>query len=257
MTNERVVFQKVDLQYDLHTSKITNFKELIINILLRRTYQAADISTVHAISQLDLIFYEGERIGIIGLNGSGKSSLLKLISGIIKPSNGKIIVQGEVQPLIEIGAGFDPEFTGRENIYLNSYMLGFSKKQVKEKEKEIVEFSELNEFVDVPIKYYSSGMIVRLAFSIATSIRPEILLVDEMLSAGDAAFINKAKDRMEQLMSHAKLVVIVSHDLSLIERSCTRVLIMDKGKVYFDGPAKETLSHYKWLIDQKSKKADL
>src|SRR5690606_25896659 len=127
-----------------------------------------------------------------------KSSLLKLISGIIRPNNGSVNVKGDVQPLIEIGAGFDPEFTGRENIYLNSYMLGFSKKQVREKEKEIVDFSDLNEFIDVPIKYYSSGMIVRLAFSIATSIRPDILLVDEMLSAGDAAFINKAKDRMQQ-----------------------------------------------------------
>ncbi len=157
---------------------------------------------------------------------------------------GDIEVEGSIQPLIEIAAGFNPEFSGRENIYLNGYMLGFSRDQIKNKEKEIIDFAGLHEFMDVPIKYYSSGMSVRLAFAIATSIDPEILLFDEMLSAGDAAFQQKAEERINHLLDRAKLMIIVSHDLNVIRRMANRVLFLKNGKVQFDGQPEEAIAHY-------------
>jgi ABC-type polysaccharide/polyol phosphate transport system ATPase subunit len=153
-------------------------------------------------------------------------------------------VRGSIQPLIEVGAGFDPEFTGRENIYLNGYMLGFTKKQIQAREEEIINFAELGHFIDVPIKYYSSGMSVRLAFTIATMIEPEILVFDEMLSAGDAAFMVKAKKRMNELINKAKMLVVVSHDLSLIESICNRCIYVKRGEIISSGPPKKIIDQY-------------
>jgi ABC-type polysaccharide/polyol phosphate transport system ATPase subunit len=234
----------VTLEYDLHYDRTNSLKELVINAFHRRKYVDEKVRKLKALNNVSLEIKEGERVGIIGLNGSGKSTLLKVISGILKPTQGSVTVNGSIQPLIEIGAGFNPEFSGRENIYLNGYMLGFMKKEIKAAEKEIVDFTDLGHFIDVPIKYYSSGMSVRLAFTIATMIRPEILVFDEMLSAGDAQFIEKAKKRMDELVSSAKMLVLVSHDLGLVKSLASRVIVMKSGQMVFEGRPDEAIQYY-------------
>ncbi|MEK6772730.1 MAG: ABC transporter ATP-binding protein [Bdellovibrionota bacterium] len=247
-TDGLIQLKDVCLDYESHHDRTNNLKEFIVNLITRRSYVKEKLTKIRAIDHMNFTVQEDDRIGIIGLNGSGKSTLLKVISGILVPSAGQIKVDGSIQPLIEVGAGFDAEFTGRENIYLNGYMLGFTKKQLKEKEKEIIDFTELGEFIDTPVKYYSSGMTVRLAFTIATSISPDILIIDEMLAAGDAAFISKAEKRIDHLINQARALVIVSHDLGFIERMCTRTYVMEKGKFIFGGKTEEALQFYKNMI---------
>lgn len=250
MTTNHQAFIKLEdvtLTYDLSHDKTNNLKEFVINFFRKRPYINTNNKTINAIDGLDLEVKEGERVGIIGLNGSGKSTTLKVISGILKPTKGKVSVSGSVQPLIEIGAGFDPESTGRENIYLNGYMLGFSKSEIRNKEKEIIEFADLGSYIDVPIKYYSSGMSVRLAFTIATSIKPEVLIFDEMLSAGDAKFIGKAQSRIDSLINESKIMIVVSHNLNFIQKTCNRAILLNKGKKIFDGSVEKTLEKYKEL----------
>ncbi len=246
--NSEIDIQGLSLQYDLHFDKTNNLKESIINLLSNRKPVKQKKATLQAIDSLDLKISQGDRLGVVGLNGAGKSTLLKIISGILKPTKGEIHVTGQVQPLIEIGAGFDPEFSGRENIYLNGYMLGFTKNQLKAKEQEIIDFSELGDFIDTPVKYYSSGMSVRLAFTIATLIEPEILVIDEMLGAGDAAFIHKAKKRLDVLLHQAKIIVLVSHDLKMISGMCNRVVVLESGRKIFDGSAEDGLNRYEEVV---------
>jgi len=242
--NISINLKNVSLAYELHYDKTNDFKEYVINRLIKRKYVHKAKDVHNALDGIDLNIAVGERVGIIGLNGAGKSTLLKVISGILKPTTGEIIVNGAVQPLIEIGAGFNPDFTGRENIYLNSYMLGYTKAQVTKYENEIIEFADLGHFIDTPIKYYSSGMAVRLAFSIATIVNPEILVFDEMLSAGDAVFIEKAKKRVQGLITQAKIMVLVSHDLELVKSLCTRCLVIKNGKIVFDSDANSAVDFY-------------
>ena len=185
----------LSLVYDLYYDRTNTLKGYFGTLFKKNQYVEKKKDKLYALRNINIKIEHGERIGIIGLNGAGKSTFLKVASGLLKPTNGSLDIRGSVQPLIEIGAGFNPEFSGRENIYLNGAMLGFTKKQIKNKEAEIIHFSELENFIDVPVKYYSSGMSVRLAFTIATIINPEILLIDEMLSAGDLAFISKAKKK--------------------------------------------------------------
>lgn len=248
----QIELNKVSLVYDLHLDRTDNLKEFIINSLLGRRYVSQKKKQHTALKSLSLKINDGERVGIIGFNGSGKSTLLKVISGILKPTGGVLDTTGTIQPLIEIGAGFHPEFTGRENIYFNGYMLGFTKAQIKAKEAEIIKFADLGDYIDTPTKYYSSGMSVRLAFTIATMVRPEILLIDEMLAAGDAAFILKAKQRLSELINVAKILVLVSHDLEFVSSLCNRVLIINNGDKYFDGTTSEALKAYDQLVKQAS-----
>lgn len=245
MTNTLIELKNVDLEYELHFDRTNTLKEWVVNTLARRKYVDKKKDMLLALNGLNLSIQEGERVGVVGFNGAGKSTLLKVISGILKPTRGQIDVQGNIQPLIEIGAGFDPEFSGRENIYFNSYMLGFSKAQVDSHIEEIIHFADLGEFIDVPVKYYSSGMQVRLAFTIATTVKPEILVLDEMLGAGDVAFVDKAKKRMSQLVDNAKCLVIVSHDLGLIEQMCSRAFILQKGKFIYEGTGVEAIREYR------------
>lgn len=242
----------VRLEYETHHDRTNSLKEFIVNKLTRRSYVTEKISKINALNKLNIDIFEKDRVGIIGLNGSGKSTLLKVISGILKPTSGDLFVDGSVQPLIEIGAGFDPEFTGRENIYLNGYMLGYTKKQLKLKEQEIIDFTDLEKFIDVPVKYYSSGMSVRLAFTIATSISPDIMVIDEMLAAGDAAFVSKAERRLNKLIEQARALVVVSHDLGFISRICTRTIVMNKGEMVFDGATADALDFYHKLVQSQS-----
>jgi lipopolysaccharide transport system ATP-binding protein len=247
-----VEIQNLTLKYELYHDKTSRLKEYVINRLARRRFVDKAKDELLALNNINITVKEGERVGFLGHNGAGKSTLLKVVSGILKPSKGRVRVEGAVQPLIEVGAGFHPEFSGRENIYLNGYMLGFTRKQIVQKEKEIIEFAELEKFIDVPVKYYSSGMGVRLAFATATSIDPDILVFDEMLSAGDAGFLEKAEKRMRDLVDRARIMILVSHDLDLVERMCQRVFVMDHGRVVFEGKAKEARQFYLNLVTHKN-----
>jgi ABC-type polysaccharide/polyol phosphate transport system ATPase subunit len=238
---------KVDnvvLTYELYHDQTRSLKEAVVNLFHKRQFSKEKKSNFNALDHVSFEIKEGERLGIIGGNGAGKSTLLKVISGILKPTEGSVKVNGTIQPLIEISAGFNPEFSGKENIYLNGFMLGFSKEQIKAKEQEIIDFTELGDFINVPVKYYSSGMAVRLAFAIATSIDPEILLFDEMLSAGDAHFNAKAQTRMNELLQKSKGMVVVSHDLNMIKNLCTRALWLDHGRIKMDGDPTEVVNTY-------------
>lgn len=197
-----------------------------------------------ALKDVSFNIKKGEVLGIIGSNGAGKSTLLKLISGVMKPTKGEIIVDGVVSPMIELGAGFDMELTARENIYLNGAILGYSKEFLKDKFDEIVEFSELKEFLDVPIKNFSSGMTAKLAFSIATIVDPEILIVDEILSVGDIKFQNKSKNKMMSMIKGGTTVLFVSHSLQQIEELCNKAVWLDKGELRMIGEAKQVCKAY-------------
>lgn len=236
--------ENVTLTYELYHDQTRTLKEALVNLFHKRQYTKEKKSTFNALSNISFNVKQGERVGIIGGNGAGKSTLLKVISGILKPTHGKVSVNGTIQPLIEISAGFNPEFSGKENIYLNGYMLGFSKEQIEQNEQAIIDFCELGDFINVPVKYYSSGMAVRLAFAIATSIEPEILLFDEMLSAGDAHFAHKAQERMNSLLDRSKGMVIVSHDLGMVEKMCSRVIWLKQGSIEADGNPTEVIAAY-------------
>lgn len=187
---------------------------------------------------------KGESCALIGANGSGKSTMLKIISGILTPTKGSVEVNGSIAPLIELGAGFDYELTGRENIFLNGAILGYSKKLMLEKYDEIIDFSELRDFIDVPVKNYSSGMIARLGFSIATIVKPEILVVDEILAVGDQAFQDKCHKRLEDMMNSGTTVLLVSHSAADIKRICQKAVWIDKSNLRFVGNVDEALHLY-------------
>uniref|UniRef100_UPI003FEF23E1 ABC transporter ATP-binding protein n=1 Tax=Phascolarctobacterium faecium TaxID=33025 RepID=UPI003FEF23E1 len=187
---------------------------------------------------------KGESCALIGANGSGKSTMLKIISGILTPTKGSVEVNGSIAPLIELGAGFDYELTGRENIFLNGAILGYSKKLMLEKYDEIIDFSELRDFIDVPVKNYSSGMIARLGFSIATMVKPEILVVDEILAVGDQAFQDKCHKRLEDMMNSGTTVLLVSHSAADIKRICQKAAWIDKSNLRFVGNVDEALQLY-------------
>jgi len=198
----------------------------------------------------------GEVVGIIGHNGAGKSTLLKMLAGISTPTHGSVKVNGRIAPLIEVGAGFVPDFTGRENVYLNGSILGLSKKEIDQKFDEIVDFAEMAEFIDTPVKRYSSGMQVKLAFAVATSIESEILIVDEVLAVGDLAFQRKCFDRMEDLIKRqGKTVLLVSHNIRQVERICSRVLLLDHGTVIADGDQHEVCDLFFARNDEKVKQS--
>ena len=187
----------------------------------------------------------GDVVGIIGRNGAGKSTILKLISGLFKPTEGTIDTKGRIVPMLELGSGFDPELTGRENIFLNGAILGYSEDFLKERYDEILEFSELQEFIDRPIKTYSSGMMMRLAFSVATIVKPEILIVDEILAVGDDAFQRKSHTKMMELMNGGATVLYVSHDLKQIRNLCNKAVWLERGKVMKTGNTQEVCDAYK------------
>ena len=197
-----------------------------------------------ALNNISLEIQSGERVGIIGRNGAGKSTLMKVLCRVYESEEGKVIVQGRLAPLLEIGAGFHPEFTGRENIYLNGSILGIQKKVLKGIEAEVISFAEIENFIDTPVKYYSTGMYVRLAFSLATAIHPDILLLDEIFAGGDEDFMKKAKERMRSMIEKANIMVMISHDLSIISELCNRVIWMDHGKILADGPSHEVIEKY-------------
>ncbi len=217
-----------------------SLKQSVLDTMTRlRGIHVAKRVPFKALDDVDFKVEEGEVLGIIGQNGAGKSTLLKILARVSTPTYGSVRVRGRVAPLIEVGAGFVPELTGRENIYLNAAILGMRRAELEKRFDEIVAFSELEQFIDTPIKHYSSGMFIRLGFSLATSVQADILLIDEVLAVGDLAFQRRCFDRMEEMIKRqGKTVLLVSHDVRLVDRLCTRALLIDQGRVVADGNAR-------------------
>ncbi len=220
-----IVVDSVAMRFFLGREKITNLKEYLI----KRIKRDVKFDEFWALRDISFCIAPGEVFGIIGLNGAGKSTLLKIIAGVLKPTRGMVGVDGSISPLIELGAGFDFDLTARENVFLNGAVLGYRRAFLKQRFDEIVAFSELSQFVDVPLKNFSSGMIARLAFSIATIVKPEVLIVDEILSVGDMQFQEKSKAKMRFMMEGGATVVFVSHDISKVRELCKEVLWLERG----------------------------
>ncbi|MDY5007296.1 ABC transporter ATP-binding protein [Candidatus Allofournierella merdipullorum] len=231
----------VSMRFNLAKEKSESLKEYFLQI----AHGKLKFDEFYALKNVSLDVQPGDFYGLIGLNGSGKSTLLKVISGVYKPTSGSCTVRGTIAPLIELGAGFDMDLTARENIFLNGAVLGFTPKYIREQFDEIVEFSELHDFLDVPLKNYSSGMVARIAFAIATITKPDILIADEILSVGDFLFQQKCEDRMQKLMSGGTTVILVSHSIEQIERMCNKVAWLEHGRIKMNGPTEEVCAAYK------------
>lgn len=219
--------EDVKIKFNLGKENVSGLKEYLIKLVKKELF----FQEFWALKGVSLEIKKGEVFGILGFNGAGKSTLLKVIAGVLKPTEGKITTKGKIAPLIELGAGFDLELTARENIYLNGAILGHNKSFLNEKFNEIVEFAELEEFLDVPLKNYSSGMVARIAFAIATIVDPDILIVDEILSVGDYKFQEKCRKKIDQMMQKGVTIIIVSHSIQQIKELCTRAILLEKGKV--------------------------
>ena len=236
-----IKIENVSIRYLITTDRIQSLKEYMVALLTRKI----KYEEFWALRDVTFEIQDGEVFGIIGHNGAGKSTLLKTISGIIKPTTGQVSLNGNVVPMLELGSGFDFDLTGKENIFLNGAILGYSKDFLEEKYDEILEFSGLKHFINLPIRNYSSGMLMRLAFSIATVVSPEILIVDEILAVGDAEFQQKSKARMMEMMSGGTTVLFVSHDINQIYEMCSRVLWLDHGTMKMLGETKAVCDVYR------------
>ena len=230
----------LSIKFNLSSEKIDSIKEVVIKTLKGEI----KYDEFWALQNINFEINRGDRLGILGLNGSGKSTLLKVIADVYKPTEGKVYKKGKVVPLIELGAGFDPQYTGRENIFLYGSVMGMKRSFLTEKYDEIVEFSELERFIDVPLKNYSSGMRARLGFSIATVIKPEILILDEILSVGDAKFRKKCEGRIADLIETGVTILFVSHSIDQVMNICNKAMILDKGKMVAFGPADKVAKYY-------------
>lgn len=226
---------------------VNNKTKSIKNYLIQRMKNKISYKEFKALEEVSFEVYKGEVVGLVGLNGAGKSTLFKIIAGVLKPTQGKVTKYGSVAPLIELGAGFNGELSGIENIYLNGLLLGYSKKFIREKMQEIIDFVDIGEFIDNPVNNYSSGMKARLGFSIATAVQPDILIVDEVLSVGDFKFREKCEKRIQEMIDSGTTVLIVSHSNSLIEKLCNRVVWLEKGKIKKIGKTEEILKEYQHI----------
>ena len=241
MAENMIEVENVTMKFKMSDEPLNSLKE-IFTIAVKGKLKFNEFL---ALDHVSFSLEKGKTLGLIGKNGAGKSTTLKLISGILKPTEGIIRTYGNIVPMLELGAGFDLELTGKENIYLNGAILGYSKEYLESKYDEIVSFAEIQDFIDMPIRNYSSGMMARLAFSIASVVQPEILIVDEILAVGDVAFQEKSFNRMKELMSGGATVLFVSHDLEKIEEMCDKVIWLERGKVIMFGDTDEVCSAYR------------
>lgn len=237
-----IILKNVSMKFNLGVEKDNSLKMIFINLFTPRKKKKKDY--FWALKDIDFRINKGDVVGIIGANGAGKSTLLKVVSGVYKPTTGTVEVNGKISPMIELGAGFDGELTARENIYLNGAILGYSKEFLEQKFDEIVEFSELKDFLDVPVKNFSSGMVAKLAFSISTIVDPEVLIVDEILSVGDIKFQEKSKSKMMSMIEGGTTVLYVSHSIKSIEELCSKVIWLDHGQIVKMGDAKKICREY-------------
>ncbi len=233
--------QHVSMKFNLMEEKVDTLKEYIVKLIKGKLFYNEFV----ALNDVSFQIEKGDILGIVGFNGAGKSTMLKILAGVLKPTNGKVVVNGSVAPLIEVGAGFDPELTAKENIFLNGAILGHSRKFLQQHFDEIIDFAELRTFVNVPVKNFSSGMYARLGFAIATVVKPDILIVDEVLSVGDYRFQEKCEKRIQEMINGGTTIIIVSHDINMIERLCNKVLWLDHGVKKDFGNAVKICEEYK------------
>lgn len=245
MTDPRpaIIVSDVVKQYKMHHEKGRTLKEAFLK---QNIYQ----KTINAINNVSFQVGAGSTLGIIGNNGSGKSTMLKMIARTSRPTQGTVEINGKVSALLELGAGFHPDFTGRENVFLDGVIMGLPRSIIQERFDEIVDFAEMWEFIDVPAKTYSSGMYLRLAFSVAVNVNPDILLIDEILAVGDGAFQQKCLERIDNFKSDGKTIIFVSHNLGAVQNLCEQAIWLDKGELRIKGPVKKVIDHYQWAINQ-------
>jgi ABC-type polysaccharide/polyol phosphate transport system ATPase subunit len=239
----RIQLEEVSLCYRLAKQRIPSLKEYAIHWMRG----ALSYEKLWALREVSLTIRQGERVGIVGRNGAGKSTMLKVISRVLKPSAGRAEIRGRLSPILELGTGFDHELTGYENIYLNALLLGRQRKEIDEKIEAIVDFSGLGDFIRTPIRNYSSGMIARLGFSIATAWLPDVLVLDEVLAVGDASFTERCQQRLQEFHESGTTVLMVSHNAQAVRESCSRCIWLDAGRLRADGPTEEILRQYSGL----------
>lgn len=236
---EAIVIKNLSKDFKLFYDKANTLKERLLFFKKRNKNDK-----LHVLKNIDLTIYKGETVGLIGANGSGKSTLLKLMTKILYPNKGKIEVNGKITSLIELGAGFHPDFSGRENIYFNASIFGLTKKEIDKRIEEIIDFSEIRSFIDNPVRTYSSGMYMRLAFSVAVNVDAEILLIDEILAVGDQKFQEKCYKKMESLKNEGKTIVLVTHSMDAVKKFCNRAIWLKDGKIKLDGIPEKVVREY-------------
>lgn len=242
-----IVVDDVTMTFNIASEQLNSLKEYFIKIMKHELF----FKEFHALEDINITINRGDVYGIVGTNGSGKSTLLKLVAGVLEPSKGSVAIGGTIAPLIELGAGFDMELTARENIYLNGALLGYSKKFINERFDEIVDFAEVRDFLDMPMKNYSSGMVARVAFSVATATIPDILVVDEALSVGDFLFQEKCERRINELVQqHGTTLLFVSHSIEQVERVCQKAVWIEKGHMRMTGTVEEVCAAYRGLENE-------
>ncbi len=242
-----VTLSNVSVRFRTYHQKSSGLKESVMRWIRPPGWykkEAPKRTEFWGLKDINFSLEEGSRLGIIGRNGAGKSTLLKVISRIYRPTEGQVKVDGRIAPLIEIGAGFSPELTGRENIFLNGAILGIPKKELEKRTQDIIQFSELADFIDMPVKYYSTGMHMKLAFTIATEIPPDVLILDELYAGGDAAFIEKANERLQGFINKSRVLILVAHSMEYVKQLCNRVIVIDHGRIVADGDPTEMADRY-------------
>lgn len=246
MTVKYIEFKEVSVSLPIFNATSRSLSSKVLNVATggKLDTTASGKVSVTALSQLNFRIMSGDRVGLVGHNGAGKSTLLRALSGVFSPTSGSITSLGNIGSLIDVGLGINSEATGKENIYIRGTLLGLSRAEINSRMEEIIEFSELGDFVNVPVRTYSSGMHLRLAFSVSTVVRPEILLMDEWLSVGDEGFKQKAEARLREMVDATEVLVIASHSRELLEKVCNRVIWLEHGEIKMDGPAEVVLPKY-------------
>lgn len=247
MAKPAIVVENMSMMFNLNKEKVDNLKEYFIKLVTRKLH----FTEFWALNDISFTVEKGDRVGVLGFNGAGKSTLLKVIAGVLKPTKGSVKVSGVIAPMLELGAGFDMNYSGKENIFLYGATMGYSRKFIEEKYDEIVEFSELGDFINVPVKNYSSGMRARLGFAIATAVEPEVLILDEVLSVGDAKFRQKSEAKIRSMFDKGITVLFVSHSTQQVLNICNKAIILEKGKLIAQGDAKEICDKYNQMVKGK------
>lgn len=247
MGKPAIAVENMSMMFNLNKEKIDNLKEYFIKLVTHKLH----FTEFWALRNISFTVEKGDRVGILGFNGAGKSTLLKVIAGVLKPTEGTVKVNGVIAPMLELGAGFDMNYSGKENIFLYGATMGYSRKFIESKYNEIVEFSELGDFIEVPVKNYSSGMRARLGFAIATAVEPEILILDEVLSVGDAKFRKKSEAKIRSMFDNGITVLFVSHSVDQVLNICNKAIILDHGKIIASGDAEEICAKYNDMVKNK------